>query len=111
MAETSSAGDEKHPLRTPNNPIAHEEHIDSQEDEAKDNFTVDKDIERQSEAQELPIEGTKSEDHDPNIVDYDGQDDPHNPYNWTKKKKWTNGGILSAMTLITYVTAEQCSSP
>jgi multidrug resistance protein len=29
------------------------------------------------------------------------QDDPHNPYNWTTKKKWSNGGLLSALTLVT----------
>lgn len=38
-----------------------------------------------------------------NVVDYDGPDDPENPYNWTKTRKWINGGFISAMTLVTYV--------
>ena len=38
---------------------------------------------------------------DPNIVDYDGPDDPYNPYNWKKSRKWVNGGFLSALTFIT----------
>lgn len=46
--------------------------------------------------------GNPSKDElDPNIVDWDGPDDPANPYNWTKGKKWLNGGFLSAMTFIT----------
>lgn len=27
-------------------------------------------------------------EHDPNIVDWDGEHDPENPLNWTAKKKW-----------------------
>lgn len=36
------------------------------------------------------------------LVGWAGEDDPEYPYNWTTKKKWTNGGLLSFMTLITY---------
>ncbi|KAF2436537.1 MFS general substrate transporter [Tothia fuscella] len=38
---------------------------------------------------------------DPHIVDYDGDDDPMNPLNWTAKKKWIMGGFLSGMTFVT----------
>ena len=38
---------------------------------------------------------------DPNIVDWDGPEDPQNPQNWTKGKKWLNVGILSFLTLLT----------
>lgn len=41
------------------------------------------------------------EPKDPNVVDWDGPDDPANPLNWTGKKKWTNGALLATMTLIT----------
>lgn len=27
-------------------------------------------------------------EHDPNIVDWDGEYDPENPLNWSAKKKW-----------------------
>jgi hypothetical protein len=40
---------------------------------------------------------------DPFIVDFDGENDPLSPLNWTTKKKWTMGGFLSAMTFVTYV--------
>lgn len=37
---------------------------------------------------------------DSNIVDWEGPDDPQNPYNWPAKKKWANIGILSLLTLL-----------
>ncbi|ORY09290.1 major facilitator superfamily domain-containing protein [Clohesyomyces aquaticus] len=43
----------------------------------------------------------EGEEQDPNIVDWDGPDDPENPQNWTTGKKWGNIAILSAVTLIT----------
>ena len=39
---------------------------------------------------------------DPNIVDWDGADDPANPLNWKRKQKWSIIAVLSAMTFITY---------
>ncbi|MCJ1288864.1 hypothetical protein MMC34_000395 [Xylographa carneopallida] len=41
------------------------------------------------------------ETKDPNIVDWDGPDDPMKAVNWPKKKKWGTIGCLSAMTFIT----------
>lgn len=38
---------------------------------------------------------------DPNVVDWDGPDDPENPLNWSGRKKLTNGALLAIMTLIT----------
>ncbi|KAI7051116.1 MFS general substrate transporter [Hortaea werneckii] len=38
---------------------------------------------------------------DPNIVDWDGPDDPANPVNWSATRKWTNIAVLSALTLLT----------
>ncbi|KAI6090747.1 major facilitator superfamily transporter [Hypoxylon rubiginosum] len=35
---------------------------------------------------------------DPNIVDWDGPDDPTNPQNWSDRKKWANVGALAAIT-------------
>lgn len=40
------------------------------------------------------------EPRDPNIVDWEGPDDPANPYNWPAKKKWANIAILSLLTLL-----------
>jgi hypothetical protein len=35
------------------------------------------------------------------IVDWDGEDDPLKPLNWTDRKKWTGMAIVSAITFIT----------
>ncbi|KAJ9165188.1 MFS general substrate transporter [Coniochaeta hoffmannii] len=53
---------------------------------------------------DLEVETGKSEavdETDPNVVSWDGPDDPQNPKNWTDKKKWTNVAILSILTVIT----------
>ena len=60
----------------------------------------DVDIEKAGQLTDLE-KTTDSKERDPNIVDYDGPDDPQNPYNWPKSKKWVNGGLLSAMTFVT----------
>lgn len=54
-----------------------------------------------AETTKANADASKEEEIDPNIVDYDGPDDPENPYNWTKTRKWINGGFLSALTFIT----------
>ncbi|EON99451.1 putative major facilitator superfamily protein [Phaeoacremonium minimum UCRPA7] len=42
-----------------------------------------------------------AEQDDPNIVFWDGPDDPENPMNWPERKKWINIGVLSFLTVIT----------
>jgi hypothetical protein len=44
-----------------------------------------------------------SEPVDPNIVDFDGPDDPLLAVNWPASKKWRTVALLSALTFITYV--------
>lgn len=38
---------------------------------------------------------------DPNIVDWDGPDDPEKAVNWPAKKKWANIFIISSITFLT----------
>ncbi|KAM7221796.1 transporter C1529.01-like protein 3 [Rhypophila decipiens] len=38
---------------------------------------------------------------DPNVVTWDGPEDPENPMNWPMKKKWMNIAVLSVLTLVT----------
>jgi hypothetical protein len=37
------------------------------------------------------------------VVDWDGPDDTMNPLNWSLERKWVNMGLISAITLLTYV--------
>ncbi|KAI0809996.1 cycloheximide resistance protein [Xylaria sp. FL0064] len=43
---------------------------------------------------------TSDEENDPNIVWWDGDDDPENPYNWTTWRKVLNCGCISFQTFI-----------
>lgn len=43
----------------------------------------------------------KGEVDDPNIVDWDGDDDPENPYNWPSWRKVVNCAIISFLTFVT----------
>jgi hypothetical protein len=43
---------------------------------------------------------------DPDIVDWDGPNDPENPLNWSRAKKWTTVSIISIITLIRYVRSQ-----
>ncbi|KAJ8123953.1 hypothetical protein ONZ43_g221 [Nemania bipapillata] len=58
---------------------------------------ADHDIEKRQEAGPA----TSSDDeNDPNIVWWDGDDDPENPYNWSATRKWLNTGCVSFQTFI-----------
>ena len=54
-------------------------------------------------------DGTLEEEHqaaeaevvDPNIVDWDGPDDPENPMNWPASRKWKLISVLALVTLVT----------
>jgi hypothetical protein len=40
------------------------------------------------------------DENDPNVVWWDGDDDPENPYNWSTARKWLNTGCVSFSTFI-----------
>jgi len=42
---------------------------------------------------------------DPNLVTWDGRDDPANPKNWTKKQKWAATLVVSSFTFISPVSS------
>ena len=51
------------------------------------------------------IRGTAvREDRDNNVIDWDGLDDPQKPINWPARKKWTNIILVSALTMLTWVS-------
>lgn len=47
------------------------------------------------------IEKQEPQALDPNIVDWDGPDDPENPLNWSSGVKW---GIVATVSSITFIT-------
>lgn len=57
------------------------------------------DIEKEAPGLE---DGTRESPRDPNIVDWDGPDDPENPLNWTAKRKVTATMSIALITFLTY---------
>lgn len=55
------------------------------------------------EKQHSPPENASLEDDtpDPDLVGWDGDDDPEKPHNWSGKKKWQTAGLIAAMTFLT----------
>jgi hypothetical protein len=49
------------------------------------------------------------EDRD-NVIDWDGPDDPQKPTNWPARKKWTNIILVSALTMLTWVSTTLSTS-
>jgi hypothetical protein len=41
------------------------------------------------------------QDENPNVVDWDGPDDPQNPINFPESIKWGNIGVLSVLSTLT----------
>ncbi|ETN39020.1 uncharacterized protein HMPREF1541_07062 [Cyphellophora europaea CBS 101466] len=50
---------------------------------------------------EADKEAAAQPDPDPNVVTWDGLDDPNRPQNWTARKKWFNMSIVSAICFLT----------
>lgn len=49
------------------------------------------------------VESPYEEAADPNIVSWDGPNDPDNPLNWSSGLKWSNIALVSAITFVTFV--------
>jgi hypothetical protein len=66
---------------------------------------LNKDVERGSSTTEKvnPVEEKVVEPRDPNLVDWDGPDDPENPLNWTTSRKAMMTTSIALITFLTYV--------
>jgi MFS family permease len=67
------------------------------------------DVESQSDPKMDSLDAATDDQvqQDPNIVDWDGSDDPENPMNWSSSKKIAAIGIVSAITMLSYVFTER----
>lgn len=64
---------------------------------------MEKDVEKASNSESIANTEMQDEEteQDPNIVDFDGPDDPTNPINWPFAKKWGMVFLISAITFLT----------
>lgn len=65
-------------------------------EKSKSNGTIQRDVEAGA-----PSQGAEHENDDPNVVWWDGPDDPENPYNWPQWRKVANCSLISGMTFLT----------
>jgi len=63
------------------------------DDDAPSNDSTEKDIEKQGEAPPPP-----PQEKDPNLIEWDGPNDPQNPMNWPFSKKCRVTGVFASMT-------------
>lgn len=54
-------------------------------------------------AAKTDVESPSEEAVDPNIVSWDGPNDPDNPVNWSSGLKCSNIALVSAITFVTFV--------
>ncbi|KAI8939635.1 hypothetical protein NX059_003393 [Plenodomus lindquistii] len=71
--------------------------------------TKDEDIEKAVESGSVTgrDESENEPETDPNIVDFDGPDDPENPMNWKASKKWGMVTLIAAITFLTPLASSQ----
>lgn len=81
-------------------------------DDEKRSFQETLDVERgpTTDIEKQDFEQAVEEPRDPNIVDWDGPDDPENPLNWTTKKKVSATISIALITLLTYDPSQAQSS-
>nr|UJH94421.1 VrtL [Starmerella bombicola] len=65
----------------------------------------------ESQLRELGEELTelKSECEDPDLVSWEGEDDPENPLNWSVARKYKSVALISLITLMPGITSSICS--
>ncbi|KAB2571733.1 putative transporter [Lasiodiplodia theobromae] len=68
--------------------------------------STDDDIEKQEQDRGVQKEGVNQEAQDPNLVVWNGPEDPDNPMNWPQWYKWLITGTLGMMTFcITFASS------
>jgi hypothetical protein len=70
-------------------------------DENNVSASMEKDLEKGTDAISTTSATHPEEPPNPNIVDFDGSDDTENPMNWRASKKW---GMISLVSVITFLT-------
>ncbi|KAJ9611316.1 hypothetical protein H2200_004500 [Cladophialophora chaetospira] len=78
---------------------------ESHEEEVRFGVVNSRDLEAGPSRLELKREKTSRSFKDPNLVTWDGPDDPDNPKNWAFRKKWAATLIVSSFTFISPVSS------
>ncbi|RSM11275.1 hypothetical protein CDV31_006827 [Fusarium ambrosium] len=63
------------------------------------------------ENQDPPSASRQTAEDDPNIVGWNGPDDPENPMNWPARRKWINIALMSLLTIISPIPTSANTAP
>ncbi|KAF2648685.1 MFS general substrate transporter [Lophiostoma macrostomum CBS 122681] len=77
--------------------------------EVRDGIPDKHDVEARPQLEKAKSSKSTRSARDPNLVDWEGPDDPLNPKNWTMKRKWAATFIVSAFTLVSPVSSSMIS--
>lgn len=74
--------------------------VDNTSNSSLASASADRDIEKEAEAKGTTPHHTSppQKPRDPNLIEWDGPDDPENPMNWSNRKKWITTMALGCMT-------------
>jgi hypothetical protein len=80
--------------------------LDQPEAEWDAGVLAERDFNNDTPKEELQKKKTREEQaKDPNLVTWDGPDDPANPKNWSVKRKWAATFVVSSFTFISPVSS------
>lgn len=83
----------------PSNPSTRPQSLSNEKD--MKSKALEKDVEKGVSPALSSVDGEEGAETDPDIVDFDGPDDPQNPLNWSFTKKWGMVMLISAITFLT----------
>ncbi len=84
-------------------------HTSANEQTSPTSAELDKEVDleagnrRSSSSSKTEVKAAEQAVSDPNIVNWDGSDDPQNPMNWSAKLKWGNVAVIASITFLTWV--------
>lgn len=97
-----AVADEKEPFTSSTGtPTSRQSQRNSHDEQPRDKSASDVEAGAPSTVTEADKEAAAQPDSDPNIVTWDGPDDPNRPQNWTMRKKWGNMAIISCICFLT----------
>lgn len=100
--QTSAPRDEKEAFHSSSaTPTSRLSDTNSHEEQPRQRTDTDATAGNASTITEADKEAAAQPDSDPNIVTWDGPDDPNRPHNWTARKKWANMAIVSSICFLT----------
>jgi len=79
----------------------------NEDEKSEDGKDRDVDLEKQGQNDH---KDDGEEERDPNVVDWDGDDDPNNPMNWSSKRKWAIAVTMGLMTFVVTFASSVFSS-